>query len=119
MEMDHLVAALEILLPQSLPPRPRSRSMVILNSLALHLHPVRVPKRATRVTYTWGLGGLATWIFVILTFTGVFLMWYYIPTTAGRVLDHRQAGDRCHFWLVFAQHAPVGGPRHGAGRLCT
>lgn len=55
--------------------------MVILNSLALHLHPVRVPKRATRVTYTWGLGGLATWTFVILTVTGVFLMWYYIPTT--------------------------------------
>ncbi|MFO7264858.1 MAG: selenite/tellurite reduction operon b-type cytochrome ExtP [Limnochordales bacterium] len=59
----------------------RSRSLVILNSLALHLHPVRVPKRATRVTYTWGLGGLATWMFVILTFTGVFLMWYYIPST--------------------------------------
>jgi len=59
----------------------RSRAMVILNSLALHLHPVRVPRRATRITYTWGLGGLATWCFVLLTLTGVFLMWYYIPTT--------------------------------------
>lgn len=59
----------------------RSRAMVVLNSLALHLHPVRVPKRGTRVNYTWGLGGISTWTFVILTLTGVFLMWYYIPTT--------------------------------------
>lgn len=59
----------------------RSRTMVVLESLALHLHPVRIPKRGTRVSYTWGLGGLTTWTFVILTITGVFLMWYYIPST--------------------------------------
>lgn len=58
----------------------RTRAQVVLNSLALHLHPVRVPKRATRVSYTWGLGGLSVWSFVLLTLSGVWLMWYYIPT---------------------------------------
>lgn len=59
----------------------RNRVLVILNSLALHLHPTRVPKRATDVSYTWGLGGLSIFMFVILTITGIFLMFYYIPST--------------------------------------
>ena len=62
------------------PNTPRRRVAVVLNSLALHLHPVRIPRRATRITYTWGLGGLSVYMFVILTITGVFLMWYYIPS---------------------------------------
>src|SRR5690606_4135991 len=62
------------------PDTDRKRVMVIINSLALHLHPVRNPKKAVRVSYTWGLGGLSIWMFVILTITGVFLMFYYIPS---------------------------------------
>lgn len=62
------------------PTTDRKRVLVILNSLALHLHPVRVPKKQIRVSYTWGLGGLSIWAFVILTITGVFLMFYYIPS---------------------------------------
>lgn len=62
------------------PDTDRKRVMVVINSLALHLHPVRIPKKALRVSYTWGLGGLSVWMFVILTITGVFLMFYYIPS---------------------------------------
>lgn len=65
---------------QSYPDTPRKRVMAVINSLALHLHPVRIPKRATRVSYTWGLGGLSIYSFVILTITGVFLMFYYVPS---------------------------------------
>lgn len=57
----------------------RSRALVILNSLALHLHPVKLPETAVRMTYTWGLGGTSVFMFVILTITGVFLMFYYVP----------------------------------------
>lgn len=57
----------------------RTRIRVMVESLALHLHPTRVPRRGTRVSYTWGLGGLSIWAFMILTFTGVFLMFYYVP----------------------------------------
>lgn len=62
------------------PDTDRKRVMAVINSLALHLHPVRVPKKATKVSYTWGLGGLSIYMFVILTVTGVFLMFYYIPS---------------------------------------
>lgn len=62
------------------PDTARKRVMVVINSLALHLHPVRVPKRAVRVSYTWGLGGLSIFMFVLLTITGVFLMFHYVPS---------------------------------------
>lgn len=63
------------------PRTPRGRALVILNSLALHLHPVRVPARAVRFSYTWGLGGLSIFMFVLLAVTGAFLMLYYVPST--------------------------------------
>lgn len=61
------------------PDTPRNQVLVILNSVVLHLHPVKLPRRAVRVSYTWGLGGLTLWMFLMLTVTGVWLMFYYIP----------------------------------------
>lgn len=61
------------------PDTPRNQVLVVLNSVVLHLHPVKLPRRAVRVSYTWGLGGLTLWTFLILTLTGVWLMFYYIP----------------------------------------
>ncbi len=62
------------------PTTPRNQVLVILNSVMLHLHPVKVPRHAVRVTYTWGLGGTSLLMFLILTITGVLLMFYYIPS---------------------------------------
>lgn len=61
------------------PDTPRNQVLVVLNSVVLHLHPVKVPRRAVRVSYTWGLGGLTLLMFLILTVTGVWLMAYYVP----------------------------------------
>lgn len=61
------------------PDTPRNQVLVILNSVVLHLHPVKLPRRAVRVSYTWGLGGLSLLMFLILTLTGVWLMFYYVP----------------------------------------
>lgn len=61
------------------PDTPRNQVLVILNSVVLHLHPVKLPRRAVRVNYTWGLGGLTLLFFLILTLTGVWLMFYYVP----------------------------------------
>jgi quinol-cytochrome oxidoreductase complex cytochrome b subunit len=63
------------------PDNPRNRVMVIMNSVALHLHPTKVARSAVQVNYTWGLGGLSLWMFFLLTFTGVLLMFYYVPST--------------------------------------
>ncbi|MCP4543968.1 MAG: cytochrome bc complex cytochrome b subunit [Chloroflexi bacterium] len=58
----------------------RSRLRTVLDSLILHLHPTRVPASAIRFTYTWGLGGVAAVLSVLLGLTGVMLMFRYEPT---------------------------------------
>jgi cytochrome b6 len=55
------------------------RSLVIFNSLALHIHPVKVRDRAIRFSYTFYLGTITFSLFVVLVVTGVLLMLYYQP----------------------------------------
>ena len=56
----------------------RQRMMAVLNNVFLHLHPVRLPKHAVKVKYTWCMGGLSFFLFLILTITGILLMFYYV-----------------------------------------
>ena len=49
--------------------RDRYRMRAVMNNLILHLHPPRVPADTLRWTYTWGLGGLATLLVVLLVST--------------------------------------------------
>ncbi len=58
----------------------RDRAQHILGNVWLHLHPARVRPRATKFTYTWGLGGMSFLLFLVLTVTGIVLMFYYRPT---------------------------------------
>ncbi len=58
----------------------RSRSLAVLTNVFLHLHPAKVNRDAVRFRYTWGMGGLSLYLFLVLTITGVFLMFYYHPT---------------------------------------
>src|SRR3954449_9626826 len=58
----------------------RGRSLAIMNSVFLHLHPIRTRPDAIKMTYTFGLGGISFFLFLLLTVTGVLLMFYYIPT---------------------------------------
>jgi len=46
-----------------------------------HLHPVTIPKREARFRYTFGLGGISAFLFVILVVTGALELFYYIPST--------------------------------------
>ncbi|MGH9786418.1 MAG: cytochrome b N-terminal domain-containing protein, partial [Terriglobia bacterium] len=58
----------------------RSRSLGVLTNVFLHLHPARVNRDAVRYGYTWGMGGITFYLFIVLTFTGVLLMFYYHPS---------------------------------------
>lgn len=58
----------------------KKRVMVTLNNVFLHLHPIRLPKHAVKVKYTWCMGGLSFFVFLVLTITGILLMFYYRPT---------------------------------------
>ena len=61
------------------PTTPRSRSQTVVSNFFLHLHPVTVPRRALALTFTWGLGGIALLLFMILMLTGILLTFYYVP----------------------------------------
>ena len=63
---------------------PRNRSYVIMNNVLYHLHPVKVKRHAVKVSYTLCLGGLSFFLFILLTVTGIFLMFFYRPGGAGR-----------------------------------
>src|SRR5258708_20511786 len=51
-----------------------------LTNCFLHVRPVRVKRSAIRVSYTLCLGGLSFFLFILLTISGLFLMFYYIPS---------------------------------------
>ena len=59
---------------------PRNRALAVLTNVFLHLHPAKVNRDAVRFRYTWGMGGLSLYLFLVLTVTGVFLMFYFHPT---------------------------------------
>lgn len=55
------------------------RSLLIFNSLTMHIHPIKVREEAIRFTYTFYLGMISFFLFVILTISGILLMLYYQP----------------------------------------
>ncbi len=66
---------------------PRNRSYVIMNNVLYHLHPVKVKRHGVRLSYTLCLGGLSFFLFILLTITGIFLMFYYRPTSPAAFED--------------------------------
>jgi len=45
----------------------------------VHLHPSRIPRERVRPTFTFCMGGLAFYLFLLLLATGGLLMFYYRP----------------------------------------
>jgi quinol-cytochrome oxidoreductase complex cytochrome b subunit len=63
-----------------IPHTARERAAVILSSFFLHLHPPRVSAASIRLRRTFCMGGLSFLAFLVLTVTGLLLMFYYRPT---------------------------------------
>lgn len=75
-----------------LPSNDLERSSTSFTNFFLHIHPVKVHKNSLRPTYTFGLGLISFFLFVILIVTGILLMFYYVPSTTqayDRMLDLR------------------------------
>jgi quinol-cytochrome oxidoreductase complex cytochrome b subunit len=60
--------------------QPRNRALSVLTNVFFHLHPAKVNRDAVRYSYTWGMGGITFYLYIVLTFTGILLMFYYHPT---------------------------------------
>ena len=52
----------------------------MLTNFFLHLHPVSIKKQGIALSYTWCMGGVTFFLFLVETVTGVLLMFYYRPT---------------------------------------
>jgi quinol-cytochrome oxidoreductase complex cytochrome b subunit len=72
---------------QPYPTTSRTRALAVMNNVFLHLHPVRVKKHAVRYTYTFCLGGVTFFLFLVLTVTGVYLMFFYVPSVTRAYQD--------------------------------
>ena len=57
---------------------PDKKNSVVVKFL-LHLHPKKVDENSLRYTRTYGLGGIAALLFVILAVTGMLLRFNYVP----------------------------------------
>ena len=77
-----------------IPSDERGRAQVVLSNVFLHLHPVRMPKSGIRVRYTWCMGGLTFFIFLVEAITGILLMFYYRPTLEYAYTDIIDLGEQ-------------------------
>lgn len=50
------------------------------NNVFLHLHAAVLDKNKLRIRHTWCMGGISFLLFLVLTITGILLMFYYRPT---------------------------------------
>ena len=62
------------------PDNPLDRSLTMTSNIFFHLHPVKVSRKSLRWSYSFGLGIIATILYGVLVFTGVLLMFYYVPS---------------------------------------
>jgi quinol-cytochrome oxidoreductase complex cytochrome b subunit len=65
----------------------RNRVVVMLTNFFLHLHPVSIKKQGIALSFTWCMGGVTFFLFLVETVTGVLLMFYYRPTTEWAYYD--------------------------------
>ena len=82
----------------------RQRMMSVLNSVFLHLHPVRLPRHAVKVKFTWCMGGLTFFLFLVLTITGILLMFYYRPTVEYAYTDMIDLGEQVPLGIMREIH---------------
>jgi quinol-cytochrome oxidoreductase complex cytochrome b subunit len=80
------------------PDSDRTRVLVMLSNVFLHLHPVRIRKSGVKLRYTWCMGGMSFFLFLSLTLTGLLLMFYYRPTLEYAYTDI----------VALREHVPLG-----------
>ncbi len=65
----------------------RNRALEVTSNVFLHLHPVSIPRHASKIRFTFCLGGLTFFLFLVETVTGVLLMFYYRPVPDYAYID--------------------------------
>ncbi len=82
----------------------RNRIVVMLTNFFLHLHPVSVKKQGIALSFTWCMGGVTFFLFLVETITGVLLMFYYRPTLEYAYQDIQYFRDVASFGILRELH---------------
>ena len=90
--------------PRGIPRTDTQRKQVTRNSFFLHLHPPRLPRHAVKLKYVWCMGGLSFFSFLVLTVTGILLMFYYRPTAAHAYNDIVDLSEQVPFGILRELH---------------
>lgn len=56
------------------------RSLAMTSNVFLHIHPVKVNRKSLKWSYSYGLGIISFILFIVLIWTGILLMFYYVPS---------------------------------------
>lgn len=77
-----------------------SRSETMSTNLFLHIQPVKVHTNTLKAGYTLGLGLISLYLFIILTVTGIILMFYYIPSIERAYNDMKDLEFAVSFGII-------------------
>ncbi|GIX02060.1 MAG: menaquinol-cytochrome c reductase cytochrome b subunit [Thermogutta sp.] len=91
-----------------LPRTTREKVLMIFNTFVLHVHPVGLPRYAVRLRYTWCMGGLAFFLFLVEIVTGVALMFYYRPVPEYAYADILDLRHSVYFGIMRELHRWAG-----------
>lgn len=65
----------------------RNRLLMVTNNVFYHILPTKISRYGMRMRFHWGAGIITFYLFMVLTFTGVLLMFYYTPTVPRAYYD--------------------------------
>src|SRR5437868_4013520 len=110
---EHATRVWKSIFRHSWPDSARTRSLATMSNVFLHLHPTTIRRASLKVTYTFCLGGLSFFFFLVLTVSGVLLMFYYVPSVTQAYQDMKDlqtiifAGQFLRNMHRWAAHAMV------------
>ncbi len=78
----------------------RNRALEVTSNAFLHLHPITIPAHALKVRFTFCLGGLTFFLFLVETVTGVLLMFYYRPVPEYAYADMKTLQYAVYFGMI-------------------
>ncbi len=81
-----------------MPDTQRNRMLSMTSNVILHMHPTKMRASGVKVSYTWCMGGLSFFLFLVETVTGLLLMFYYRPTVEYAYADI----------MDLSEHVPLG-----------
>jgi quinol-cytochrome oxidoreductase complex cytochrome b subunit len=86
------------------PDTQRNRALAVLSNVFLHLHPVRVRKSGIALSFTWCMGGVTFFLFLVEAVTGILLMFYYRPVAYSAYNDIQELRETIPLGLMRELH---------------